>query len=166
MRTRQRKHQCSICHEEGADVFGDGCTPGCHYFCEGCLSTWSETENTCPVCKAEFCNIVTKHGFKRVHSISRKRQRVPEDEEDGLSISLSERQWLALVFQQMFESSNGGLTMAMESIGPERMVVQASSGSVSLSFRLRRVRRRSMVAGADDAEEAAISGGGQAAAAQ
>ena len=35
-------------------MFGDGCTPGCHYFCEGCLRTWSETENTCPVCKAEF----------------------------------------------------------------------------------------------------------------
>jgi len=160
MRTRQRKHQCSICHEEGADVYGDGCTPGCHYFCEGCLRTWSETENTCPVCKAEFTNIVTQHGYRRVHGISRKRQRVPE-EDDELSISLSERQWLGLVFREMFQLSNGGMSMALESIGPEQMVVQASSGAMSMSFRLRRVRAR-VAAEGPAAEEA----GSEAAAAQ
>ena len=162
MRTRQRKHQCSICHEEGADAFGDGCRPGCHYFA-GCLRTWSETENTCPVCKAGF--VISRPARFQESARHLPKRRVPEDEEDGLSIR-SERR-LALVFQQMFESSNGGLTMAMESIGPERMVVQASSGSVSLSFRLRRVRRRPTVAGAEEAAASpASSGGGQAAAAQ
>ena len=87
------------------------------------------------------------------------------EEDDELSISLSERQWLGLVFQEMFQLSNGGMSMALESISPERMVVQASSGSVSLSFQLRRVRRRR-----DDAEAAAPAaeapGGSEAAAAQ
>ena len=63
---------------------------------------------------------------------------------------------------ELFESYRDPL---LESISPERMVVQASSGSVSLSFQLRRVRRRR-----DDAEAAAPAaeapGGSEAAAAQ
>jgi Ring finger domain len=33
----------------------DGCA---HCFCYGCIRTWSETENSCPLCKTRFTSII------------------------------------------------------------------------------------------------------------
>jgi hypothetical protein len=122
-------------------VFGDGCTPGCHYFCEGCLRTWADTENTCPTCRTNFTRIVTDHGYILRRGIAPKRQRVDDDSAlDMHSISVSEREWLSLVFGEMLRMSNAELSM--ESVDPEQLVLQARQGNARISFRLRRVRQR------------------------
>ena len=98
MQTRNRKHQCGICHEHGADTFSNHCTPGMHFFCRACLRKWAETENTCPVCKVEFDQIVTRQGMVVERGIKRKRQ--SEGEEEEIMVTEMERQLVEMVLRQ------------------------------------------------------------------
>ena len=55
--------ECVICMELLADAPYVGTLPSCkHTFCFTCISSWSNQETTCPLCKAEFKSISKKMG--------------------------------------------------------------------------------------------------------
>jgi hypothetical protein len=45
---------CSICRDDLSKAVSLDCS---HEFCLGCIQKWAETENTCPVCRADFACI-------------------------------------------------------------------------------------------------------------
>lgn len=51
----EEKHICAICREGLSEV---GTIDSCpHLFCFTCIKKWSQTENTCPMCKERFTRI-------------------------------------------------------------------------------------------------------------
>jgi hypothetical protein len=57
---------CCICmcepdHHEASKI--DGCD---HKFCFSCIGTWSDRENSCPLCKARFTKIERIHPRKKI----------------------------------------------------------------------------------------------------
>lgn len=45
---------CSICKDDFSEAVSLDCS---HTFCLECIKKWSETENSCPICRAEFTHI-------------------------------------------------------------------------------------------------------------
>lgn len=59
--TATETQSCAICMcEPSRDETSliDGCS---HVFCFGCIGKWSDTENTCPLCKSRFVKITRVH---------------------------------------------------------------------------------------------------------
>jgi len=48
---KNEKKQCPICYQEYTDVVK---TPCDHIFCKNCISSWIETNHTCPCCRKSF----------------------------------------------------------------------------------------------------------------
>ncbi len=68
-------NSCSICADEkDANASIDSCA---HKFCEDCIVKWSETENSCPLCRKKFYEIKFNNKIIKVED---KKQEVPEDD--------------------------------------------------------------------------------------
>jgi len=71
---------CVICMCKPKNKAGLDCCQ--HEFCRKCIIKWSETENSCPLCKRKFTEVKTAKSTKKIKN---KRQRPDHHRSDGES---------------------------------------------------------------------------------
>ena len=71
---------CVICMCKPKNKAGLDCCQ--HEFCRKCIVKWSETENSCPLCKRKFTEVKTAKSTKKIKN---KRQRPDHHRSDGES---------------------------------------------------------------------------------
>ncbi len=91
--------QCCICLENPSPK--DKATiNGCdHNFCFACIETWSERENTCPLCKARFTQIKRNSDKKKPPKSSIKKVK-HRDQRSDTDPSNSFQGWLGKFYQR------------------------------------------------------------------
>eukprot|EP01083_Nonionella_stella_P111132 325847_1 len=71
-------NSCPICLEP---ILSPTRVSSCnHLFHFECIQTWSKINNTCPLCKAKFCQISTSDGFREF--VEDREQRISDTELD------------------------------------------------------------------------------------
>jgi len=83
--------KCAICLNAMHKLSGSlSCS---HIFCFTCINQWAQTENSCPLCKFQFNEILKRNGNPKSKTFSRifvttKKQRVPDEPFDYSSVNV------------------------------------------------------------------------------
>ena len=72
---------CSICYKDIDSLYAkiNSCN---HLYCEDCIVKWSETENSCPLCRKTFTQIITKN--ENIDVEWKRQEEEDEDSDDDL----------------------------------------------------------------------------------
>ena len=97
---KSQEETCVICMCKPKNKAGLDCCQ--HEFCRKCIVKWSETENSCPLCKRKFTEVKTAKSTKKIKN---KRQRPDHHRSDGSDIEEGRELFVQLVVKYITDDA-------------------------------------------------------------